>query len=60
MSIGQVFGLVVGYFTLEDLQDGDWRLLIIITGIPGLIAVVIGVLFVDDSARFLICSGEFN
>ncbi|EGR32447.1 major facilitator superfamily protein, putative, partial [Ichthyophthirius multifiliis] len=60
VSIGQVLGLTIGYFTLKDLKDGNWRLLIIISGFPGLIAVAVALFFVDDSARFLMCSGQFE
>lgn len=38
ISIGQIFGLVVGFFTLDGLDSGNWRALILITSVPGIIA----------------------
>lgn len=47
VSIGQLFGLTVGYFTLDNLSSGNWRLLIIITSLPGLLAWAVGYFFLD-------------
>lgn len=52
--------LVGGYFILDNLEEGNWRLLIIITAIPGTISWFVIVFWLDESARFLICNKEFE
>ncbi|KAL4450949.1 hypothetical protein ABPG74_011791 [Tetrahymena malaccensis] len=60
VSIGQLVALVSGYFILENLQEGNWRMLIVVTVIPGTISWFIIVFWLDESARFLLCSGEYE
>lgn len=41
VSIGQLFALVSGYFILDNLQEGNWRFLIIVTALPGSISWIV-------------------
>ncbi|KAL4513139.1 hypothetical protein ABPG72_017824 [Tetrahymena utriculariae] len=59
-SLGQLYGQFIGYFTLEGLDKGNWRALIVWTGLPGLLAWIIGYLYLDESARFDIIDGRFE
>ncbi|KAL4461092.1 hypothetical protein ABPG72_006954 [Tetrahymena utriculariae] len=60
VSIGQLVALVSGYFILDNLQEGNWRMLIAVTVIPGTISWFIIIFWLDESARFLLCSGEYE
>ena len=60
VSIGQLFALVVGYFVLDNFTEGNWRLMTLITGIPGLIGWLLAFIYLDDSARYLMVSGEYE
>ena len=50
----------MSYFTLESLSHGNWRLLIIFTGFPGVVAWLMGVFFLDESARFDLLDGKYD
>lgn len=54
MSLGQLLSFIIGYFTLESFEKGNWRILIILSGIPGVIGTLVSLVFLDESARFLI------
>jgi MFS family permease len=60
VSLGQLFGLLVGFFTLEDLTHGNWRALILITSIPGLIAWVVAIFYLDESPLFNLTIPDFD
>lgn len=57
VSVGQLFALVTGYFMLENIETGNWRMLVVITTIPGMLAWFVGVYIIDDTARYLLVSG---
>ncbi|EGR32712.1 major facilitator superfamily protein, putative [Ichthyophthirius multifiliis] len=59
-AIGQLYGQFVSYFTLENLSHGNWRLLIIFTGLPGLVAWLLGVFFLDESGRYALMDGKYE
>jgi len=48
----------VGFFTLNGLDSGDWRSLILYTSIPGILAWIIGIYYLDESPLFLLSSGK--
>ena len=56
-SIGKLYGYGVGYFTLNGLNSGNWRAMILWTGLPGAIAWVVAIIFLEESARFDIIDG---
>jgi MFS family permease len=58
VSLGQLFGLIVGFFTLDDLSHGNWRALILITAIPGVIAWIVAVFYLDESPLFNLSLAE--
>jgi MFS transporter, putative metabolite:H+ symporter len=54
ISIGQLYGLLVGYFTLDSLSEGNWRMLIFWTTFPGLIAFLGTLFWVLESPMYLL------
>lgn len=45
---------------LESFQEGNWRLLIAITLLPGLVSWILVAVFLEETARFKIVSGEIE
>lgn len=52
--------MVVGYFILDNFVDGDWRSMILITFIPGVIGFILAYFYLDDSPRYLLINGEYE
>lgn len=50
----------MAYFALESLNRGNWRALIFWTGLPGAIAWIVAIFYLDESARFNIIDGKFE
>jgi predicted MFS family arabinose efflux permease len=59
-NIGQLFGLLVGSFTIPTLESGNWRLLIVICGLPGLLAWCLSYWMLDDTVRFTLLDQQFD
>ena len=49
---------MVGFFTLEGLDSGNWRALILITAIPGIIAWFFAYFYLDESPLYFLTQGE--
>ena len=60
MVIGELYGALVAYFVLDSLTDGNWRLLIFFGAIPGVIAWVVGYLYLLESPRYLLLTGKME
>ncbi len=58
LSLGQLYGYLVGYLVLSNLELGNWRLCILLSNIPGTLALVMGYFYIDESARFLLLTGR--
>ncbi|XP_051912514.1 putative transporter svop-1 [Hippocampus zosterae] len=58
LSLGQLYGYLVGYVVLRNLEAGDWRLCLLLSNIPGTLALVMGYFYTDESARFLLLRGK--
>lgn len=58
ISLGQLFGLMVGSLTLDTASSGDWRALIFWTVFPGIFAIIFIFAFLDESAMFLLQEEE--
>ncbi len=50
----------MSYFTLENLSHGNWRLLVIFTGFPGVVAWLLAVFFLDESGRYALMDGKYD
>ncbi|KRX08085.1 Major facilitator superfamily domain, general substrate transporter [Pseudocohnilembus persalinus] len=61
IAIGQMFGLLIGYLTLDgNLQFGHWRILIIICSVPGIMAWLGGYFFLDESPLFCLANKQYD
>lgn len=60
MVIGELYGALVAYFFLDDLTTGDWRILIIFCTIPGAVSFILALLFLWESPRFELVSGNYS
>lgn len=60
VSIGKVYAILLAYMILDDFHTGNWRLLMIVSSFSSLIVVSGVLLFVKESPRFLISSGQFD
>jgi MFS transporter, putative metabolite:H+ symporter len=58
MSIGQLYGILIGYLVLQDLSTGNWRALIAYSTIPGCLAALACFFILDESARFELLNGN--
>ena len=58
MSIGQLYGILVGYLVMQDLSTGNWRALIAFSTIPGCFAALACFFILDESARFELLNGN--
>ena len=54
MTFGKFFGLFVAFLCLDNLQEGNWRLMIGVTsGVPAFVALA-SLFFVYESPRFCV------
>ena len=60
INLGLLYGVLIAYYTLTSLTSGNWRLMIILSAIPGFAAWVVGLMFIDESARFAIVTGHYE
>lgn len=60
LNIGQLFGYLMGYLTLDGLESGNWRLLIFLTGFPGILATFMGYYYLDDSVRYELQESKYE
>lgn len=54
LVLGQLYAAFVGYFLLENLDRGNWRVLLIYCSIPSIFAALMGFFYLDESPRYLI------
>ncbi|CAD8099055.1 unnamed protein product [Paramecium sonneborni] len=57
-SLGQLFGLWVASFFLINFDDGNWRAMTFYCSIPGMLAWILCVLKLQESARFQLLTGK--
>ena len=60
MSIGYIYGIIIGIATLDSFNSGNWRGLVIWSSLPGLISLILSFFFLDESARFDLCACKFE
>jgi MFS family permease len=56
-TIGVLLVVVLAYFTLHGEQS-HWRLLVALSSLPCFVSVIVGYLFVPESARWLVTQGR--
>jgi putative MFS transporter len=59
-SFGQFVGAVIGYFTLNSLSNGNWRLMLLICSIPPIIVWYGTWKYLKESPMFVILRGDFD
>ena len=59
-SLGQLFGLLMAAFTLTNLHYGNWKLMTLFCTIPNLVGWVISMVFMTESARYELLTGNFE
>lgn len=52
--LGEILTIIVAYFCLNNLQFGNWRLLLIWTSIPGFVAFYLTIKYLKESPRYLL------
>lgn len=52
--------VLVEMIFLVNLSEGNWRAIALINGIPAFICMLGSYLYIEESARFLIISGNFD
>lgn len=45
---------------MNGLNSGDWRAMIVWTGLPGAIAWIVAIIYLEESARFDIIDGRYS
>ena len=60
LVLGQLYAAFIGYFLLDNLDRGNWRVLLIFCSIPGILAGLLAYLFLDESPRYLMMVGKYD
>lgn len=60
VTIGKLYGTLLGFFILEDLSHGDWRKLILISTILPAFILIIAWFFLIESLRFCFVNKKFD
>lgn len=60
LVLGQLYSAFVGYFLLENLDRGNWRVLLIYCSIPSIFAGLMAYLYLDESPRYLMFVKKYD
>lgn len=60
VSLGKVWGIFLAYLTFENLNQGNWRLMMCLCSITPLLVVLGIFFFVKESPRFLLSIKNYN
>jgi len=60
VNIGLLFGVVLAYFILDSISAGNWRALILWSALPGVLAYVGAVIFIDESPRYCMVANNYD
>jgi MFS family permease len=58
--VGELFACLVAYLTLDNLTDGNWKALTLYTATPAVLALILGFLFLDESARYELVNKNYD
>lgn len=51
-TLGELFGCLLAYLTMENLTTGNWRLMLALNSIPSFFLAIGSFLFLLESPRF--------
>ena len=57
-SIGSLLGCLIGYFVLDSLTSGNWRLMLVFSSVPSLVVWYGTWKFTEESPRFEVVMGR--
>ena len=60
LVLGQLYAAFIGYLLLENLDKGNWRVLLIFCSIPAVLAGLLAYLCLDESPRYLMLVGNYE
>ena len=60
VSVGKLVGCLLAMACLESFTQGNWRLMMVLSGLPSLIVFVSSTLYLYESPRFLMAAGEYD
>lgn len=60
VSIGKVYGIIIAWIVLKDLNSGNWRLLMVLCSLTSLVVVYGMVFHVKESPRFLLSVERYD
>lgn len=60
VTIGKLYGTLLGYFILDNLTSGNWRRLVLISSILPCIVIIVGYFFLIESLRYSFVNGRFE
>ena len=55
---GRIWIVLLGFIFLETIDKGNWRVIALLNSIPCFICLLGSIMYIEESARFLICSGK--
>jgi len=59
-KIGTMYFVSLSYFMLDENNHDQWKLVIILAGIPVYSALILALIFYDESPRLLFANGKIN
>jgi MFS family permease len=60
VTLGKLYGLFIIYLTLEDFRNGNWRKMMTISAISSFFVCIGILIFLKESPRYLIATGQIN
>ena len=58
--LGQLYICFIGLFTLDVLDQGNWRLMTILSTIPAIVSLVLKCFYFEESVRYLLIDNQFE
>jgi len=60
MFVGQLFACFLAFLVLTDLVNGDWRALVFWSTVLLVVALVVNLIYLDESVRYQLVMGEYE
>ena len=57
-TAGELLVCLIALLTMQNLKKGNWRLMLALSSVPGLLCFLISYFFLFESPRFLMISGK--
>ena len=58
--LGELYAITIGYLTLDDLDNGNWRLTERLLPITMIVSLFLTTFFLQETPRYQILLGDFN